>query len=761
VSVADPAPGPAVGGRIPFRIAIVTLVVGLLVVTCGVLIGYVLHRGQRSVETLKGAYLEQVLDTAVREVARLPRAASQILRVQRVRLERGDYPTDDAIALARILGGELQADPDIQWVSYGEDATGRFMGATRLDGDTVLLNVSDPRDNRGVPREFRSDTLAPHLRTPPLTEPYDPRTRPWYERALAHPATVIWMPPYVFAEGVMGITAALDVRDRTGRVQGVLTVDFGLRGVARFLQTIRLERGGVVLVFDKGGTLVAGAPGPGRDAAGRAVQRWTEEGPADAVGIRHAETVIGAERWDVAARPLARGAGPEWTVAVAVPNEAFMGPVHANRRAAIVIALVGLALAVVAGTLLSTGIARSLAGATRELDRIARFELAPPAPARSALREVAQLQRAVGRVTASLRSFARYAPEEIVREVVVSGREAMLSGEKREVTVFFSDLRGFTHFAERTRPEEVVAILNDHFELVVATIARHGGFVVDFLGDSVFAVFGAPRADRDHVEHAVACAVEMQRARTDRNVAMRERGWPPLEMGVGINVGPAVVGNMGAHRRIKYGVVGHVVNVAARIETFTVGGQVLVSDAVRDALGDRLVADGPLEAEGKGVGATMRLWEVLALRGDRMLTLPSPVRDLAVLEPPLQARLRLVLGKQIDSRVYGARLHGLGAGGAEIESDAPLVVFAAVQILLPVPAAEAEADALTVDAKVVQVSGEASSRRALARFTGVDWETRARIEALAGQPPRQPRQPQQPSIPGSPVPESPSVPGRA
>src|SRR5262249_15026521 len=163
---------------------------------------------------------------------------------------------------------------------------------------------------------------------------------------------------------------------------------------------------------------------------------------------------------------------------------------------------------------------------------IARFELQASALPRSSLREVSHLQAAVGRVTASLRSFSRYAPEEIVREVVVSGREAMLSGEKRDVAVLFSDLRGFTGFAERTRPEDVVAILNDHFELVVAIIARHGGFVVDFLGDSVFVVFGAPRADRDHVERAVACAIEMQRARTARNAEMRERGWPPLEMGV-------------------------------------------------------------------------------------------------------------------------------------------------------------------------------------------------------------------------------------
>ena len=114
------------------------------------------------------------------------------------------------------------------------------------------------------------------------------------------------------------------------------------------------------------------------------------------------------------------------------------------------IALGGLVLAVVAGVLLSTGIARALGGATQALDRMARFDLESAALPRSRLREVALLEDAVGRVTASLRSFSRYAPEEIVREVVVSGREAMLSGEKREVSVLFTDLRGFTGFSERT-----------------------------------------------------------------------------------------------------------------------------------------------------------------------------------------------------------------------------------------------------------------------------------------------------------------------
>jgi Adenylate and Guanylate cyclase catalytic domain len=395
-------------GWLPFRVAIVIVVVGLLIVTCGSLIAYVLYRGEQSVALLKRAYLEQVADIAVREVLRLPTTAAQVLRVQRYRLETGYYSTTDGVVLAQALAGALQADPDMYWVSYSEEATGRFMGAHRTQGDEVVLNFSDPGQNQGVPHELRADTLEPYVRTPPPTEPYEPRTRTWYQRTVAAPpGTIVWMPPYTFAEGVQGVTAAVAARDGAQQVLGVFTV------------------------------------------------------------------------------------------------------------------------------------------------------------------------------------------------------------------------------------------------------------------------FGAPRPDADHVVHAVTCGIEMQRTRAAQNEQHRARGWPPMEMGVGIDTGSAVVGNMGSPRRIKYGVVGNIVNVAARIETFTVGGQVLVSDSTRQALGDRLVADGPFEAEGKGVGAVIRLWEVLALQGDTTLAVPSQVRDLAVLHPPLEARVRLFLGKQIDRQTHLARLHRLGSGGGEIESDAP------------------------------------------------------------------------------------------
>ena len=183
---------------------------------------------------------------------------------------------------------------------------------------------------------------------------------------------------------------------------------------------------------------------------------------------------------------------------------------------------------------------------------------------------------------------------------------------------------------------------------------------------------------------------------------------------------------MGSLRRIKYGVVGSVVNVAARIETLTVGGQVLVADSTRQVLGEQLVVDGPLEAEEKGVDGVMRFWEVLALRGEQVRVLPSPLPDLAPLVTPIEARVRLILGKRIDRQSYPARVYRLGPNGAEFESLAPLEVFSALQLSLPGRTSNECAE--TVDAKVMAAEEGAKARRTVVRFTGVDWSTAAGIE---------------------------------
>jgi adenylate cyclase len=718
--------------KISFRLAIVTVVVGLLLVTGGFLTAFSAIRSRLDIEILKRAYLEKTVEAGVGEVLRLPRHVEAILLAHHSLAEGKALPTEDSIALGQLFASVLRQAPDLTWLSYSDEASGRFAGANRVGPEDIVVNISDPGRKHGVPQEFLTGggvALEPFVRTPPLTEPYDPRTRPFYQRATSAPGGIVWMPPYMFAEGVKGVTAAVAVRvEPGGAIQGVLTADFSLSGIDHFLKSVRVGQRGIVLLFTRDGEFLGGGSGPGLEAVGRALSdRTLALDSSDGSTVRISE-VVGGLGYEVLARSFSPSHGLDWIIVVSIPEEDFMGTVYANRRIAVAITLGGLAVAVCMGVLLSTRIANSLAGVTDELGRIAKFTIGGAVAPVSILKEIYLLQEAVVRVKASLRSFTLFAPEEIVHEVVVSGRETILSGEKREVTLLFCDLRGFTGFAEKTRPEELVAILNDHFDTLSALVVKHGGYVIDFLGDSVFAAFGALQTCPDHAARAVSCAIEMQLLRRARDKENYARGWPPMEIGIGINTGSAVVGNMGSHLRIKYGVVGHSVNLAARIETFTVAGQILVSDSTREAIGDMLVSQGPLEAEGKGVGSIIRMWDVRRIKGPTPFELPSPVSDLVLLDQPLDASVRIIHRKEICADAHPAELLRLGSVGAEVRTTALMSVFGAAQVLF----LWEDGTSASLNGRVLGFSEQKEGQRVvLVRFEGLDWNTRARLKALA------------------------------
>ncbi|MBW1819876.1 MAG: adenylate/guanylate cyclase domain-containing protein, partial [Deltaproteobacteria bacterium] len=174
------------------------------------------------------------------------------------------------------------------------------------------------------------------------------------------------------------------------------------------------------------------------------------------------------------------------------------------------------------------------------------------------------------------KTFGRYTSDEIVEALLDMPDGLKLGGEKREVTLLMSDLRGFTalaeRLAERLEPADVVALLNQYFSAMVDTIQRSGGTIDEIIGDAILVLFGAPVAMEDGAQRAVRCALEMQKAMGGVNEHNQKRGWPEIEMGIALHSGEVVVGNIGSTKRSKYGVVGRTVNLTARIESFSVGG---------------------------------------------------------------------------------------------------------------------------------------------------------------------------------------------
>jgi adenylate cyclase len=204
-------------------------------------------------------------------------------------------------------------------------------------------------------------------------------------------------------------------------------------------------------------------------------------------------------------------------------------------------------------------------------------------------------------------AFARFVPEAVVGEVLQStGEDLRLGGVRREATVLFSDLRGFTAFAETLPPDRVIEVLNRYLESMSDAILDNGGTLVAYMGDGIMAVFGAPLEQRDHADRALAAAREMAGERLARfNAWMAEQGHgDAFAMGIGINTGHVMSGNVGSQRRLEYTAIGDTTNTAARLEGMTKGTphQVFVSEATRERLAgapDDLAQVGELEIRGR------------------------------------------------------------------------------------------------------------------------------------------------------------------
>jgi adenylate cyclase len=253
-------------------------------------------------------------------------------------------------------------------------------------------------------------------------------------------------------------------------------------------------------------------------------------------------------------------------------------------------------------------------------------------------------------------TFGRYLSDEVVNSLLETPEGLNLGGEKREVTIMMTDLRGFTAMSERLSPEHVVDTINNYFEVMTEVIAGYGGTINELIGDGLLVVFGAPLRRPDHAEAAVACALAMQLAMGRVNAKNLADGLPHVEMGIGLNTGEVVVGNIGSARRAKYTIVGSNVNLASRIESYTSGEQVMISASTHAAVEGMVEVGGSVEVSPKGFREPIRIYETIGMRGRHDLHLATIKVPLRTLDPPIPVRFLLLDEKQTGSDLFEGEL---------------------------------------------------------------------------------------------------------
>ncbi|HMH50612.1 MAG TPA: adenylate/guanylate cyclase domain-containing protein [Candidatus Acidoferrum sp.] len=362
----------------------------------------------------------------------------------------------------------------------------------------------------------------------------------------------------------------------------------------------------------------------------------------------------GKGRWITAFAPIVLAGKNIAVLVVDYPVEIFL---DRSRELAMTIlqgTLAGGLGALVLGLLFARRITRPVSALTRGVARVAGGDLSQSLPVRSS-DEIGQLTRAFNGMVEGLRqrdfirnTFGRYVSPEVVKTLLESPEGLRFGGEKRVVTILMSDLRGYTRFAEHGDPADVMNVLNGYLARMTDIVVAHGGTINEFIGDAIFAIFGAPLAHPDHAERAAATALAMQRAMVEINADHVARGLPPFEMGIGINTGEAVVGNIGSEQRAKYAVVGSVVNVAGRVEGATVGGQIFVTASTHAALVALAEVAPPVSLELKGLSEPLLLYELRGIGGRFAQRLEDESED--GVDVPVELPL---VGAVVEGKVVG------------------------------------------------------------------------------------------------------------
>lgn len=248
----------------------------------------------------------------------------------------------------------------------------------------------------------------------------------------------------------------------------------------------------------------------------------------------------------------------------------------------------------------------------------------------------------------------RYVSEEVAGSLLDSPDGLRLGGERRVITVLMADLRGFTSHTQWMPPEDVVRMLNRYLGRMAEIVHKYHGTVDEFIGDAILALFGAPLRRVDDAQRAVACAIEMQRAMESINQENGREGLPHLAMGIAVHTGDVVVGSIGSSQRAKYGAVGSAVNLTARIESCTVGGQVLISRSTLDAAGDIVRVGDRITVQAKGFDQAVDVFDLRGIRGSYLLFMP----ERKVVMRPLEREVMVTAWRMSAKQVDGDALHG-------------------------------------------------------------------------------------------------------
>jgi len=515
----------------------------------------------------------------------------------------------------------------------------------------------------------------------------------WYQipKELKRP---VWSEPY-FDEGggnIIMSTYSVPFYRKEGtdrKFKGVVTADLSLTWLQDLVSGVKIYQSGYAFLISQNGVFVthpdkrwimresifslAEARG---DPSLRSLGRDMIRGGSGFVSLT--DFFSGKKSWLFYAPLPSTG----WSLGVVIPENELFAQVHSLSQQIFGIVLLGLVFLAVVIVAISRNIARPLKDLDRQTAAIAQGDFNATVP-ETGVKEIACLAHSFNEMGRQLTdyiekrdfirdTFGRYVTQEVVKKLLEDREALEMGGETRELSILMSDLRGFTALTADMHPEQVIIFLNRYLGKMIEVLLDHRAIIDEIIGDGILAFFGAPEPLEDHPIRAVACALNMQTAMEEINRLNEAEGMPYLQMGIAVNTGLVVVGNIGSEQRAKYSVVGSQVNFTGRMESFSVGGQVLISASTYERVRDLVEVQRTMEVQMKGVPLPATLYDVRGMSGPYDVHLKER-RDIPIaLGTPINIQVCLIKEKIVRDAAGRAWITHLCDTSAQITLEGEL-----------------------------------------------------------------------------------------
>ncbi|GEM_PF-706188 len=278
------------------------------------------------------------------------------------------------------------------------------------------------------------------------------------------------------------------------------------------------------------------------------------------------------------------------------------------------------------------------------------------------------------------KTFGKVMPDEIVSNLLAHDGQFEFVGKKQVVTALQCDIRGFTVMTNKMDAMSVMKMLNHYLAEMTEIIQKNNGTVMEFIGDGILAVYGAPNANKNHADDAIASAILMQKKIDDINEWNREHGYPEIEIGIGINTGEAVTGVVGGEQRLKYDVVGRTVNICSRIETYCAGNQVLVSKDTLDAAETTLQIRNRMCVSPKGLNEIITVFEITGIFGKYNLIADYRPSDMKELDEKVKTKFTMIHDEHCELESREGYVVAESSDGMILETECELELYSNIKV---------------------------------------------------------------------------------